>query len=41
MSIDLLEETSSLGYRVAETPIELNLKLQATNKEIKDKEQYK
>ena len=39
--LDLLKETGLLGCRVAETPIELNLKLEAfAKKEIKEKEKY-
>ncbi|KAA0061369.1 cysteine-rich RLK RECEPTOR-like protein kinase [Cucumis melo var. makuwa] len=39
--LDLLEETSLLGCRIAKTPIRPNLKLLAAKaKEIKDREQY-
>ena len=39
--IDLLKETGLLGCKVAETPIEQNLKLKvATKNEIKEREKY-
>ena len=39
--LDLLSKTGLLGYKVAETPIEHNLKLQLPKpEEVKNKEQF-